>query len=324
MSDVMTKLGFHVASASRNGAGDLLKAGARLVVMLDQNMISEANHAGAVTIFRTQQGKGLDNPPGAVDMNYADMPRVAASWMASLIPIWSKNPGAKYYALNNEWDITATTSGMLLNLFTLECMKIAEAAGYPLCIFNWAEGNPSDDPVADGTPLSMEERLVTVLPALAHAVAAGHIIGLHVHADKSNDLQATGEHIALRHERFFRFCETYGMIPTVAITELSNGVGGVEPSLGKYLQAIAWWDQQVRSSKYADHILGGALYGFNAAETLSPAVPQLVKLMRKMPSPSPSPVIDPVVTFRGTCLQTRFTEIVEHVTRIGGTIERLT
>lgn len=310
------KLGFHVASASRKGASDLLKAGAALVTMVDQNMIAEAKAAGAITTFRTKRVPGEDNPLGIDRESLANMPGRAFDWLKALFPIWAANAGAHFYHLNNEWDIGDLDAGRKINAFTLEAMRIADGAGYKLAVFNFSMGCPSDN-LANGQPCSMEDRLETILPALSYAAAHDHAVSLHVHTDRG-DLPGTGEALALRFQRLLRYCKAHGFLPKVVITELSNGTGGIQPNMTRYLTAINWWNMAVQASEFAPQVLGGALYGFNAAETIAPAVPSLVKLMQIMAPPP-----DPIVTYRGTCPASVYDRVSAQVMAAGGTIEKV-
>ncbi len=317
----MTKLGFHVASNSRNGAGDLLVAGAAYVALVDTNMISEVRQKapGAVVSFRTRKGPGEDNPVGIDHEPLERIPQRAREWMDAIKPTWDKNPGADYYLPNNEWDIGTIGSGLCINSFALTCMQIAESWGKKLGILNFASGNPSDDEVA-GLPMSMEDRLVTVLPAMRYAAEHGHAISLHSHALQFGSLQASGEHIALRFQRLLRYCKMNGFLPNVLISELSNGVGGVEPNLGKFILEVGWWDAAVQASPFANQVLGGALYGFNAAETIAPAVKSLVRLMgRSVPLPLP---VDPPVSFSGSVPQSKYDQVVAAITAAGGSVTK--
>lgn len=315
----MTKLGFHVASASRNGAGDLLKAGAALVVCVDQNMIGEAKRAGAVVAYR-HKPDGLDNPEGIDQRTVAAIPPVAEAWMNRIMPEWAKNLGADYYLINNEWDIGSAESGHAINEFTLACMKIADAHGFKTGVFNFSTGCPSDDPSRGA--LTMEQRMNTIMPALIYATNHGHAISLHVHAVNHGNLKDTGENIALRYRRFLRYCAINGLKPNVIITELSNGVGGIEPNPGAYLEAIRWWDSEAQTGEFKDQLIGGALYGFNAAETLSPLVPKIAAVMRMTPTP-PQPPPAAIVSFRGTCPESRFETVSAVVVSAGATIEKV-
>lgn len=317
----MTKLGFHVASHKRTSVDALLRAGAALVVCVDQDMIAEAQRYGAVVAFRHKPG-GLDNPEGIDEASLADMPRIAADWMDRLMPVWRKNPGADYYLPNNEWDIGTVESGHKINEFTLACLKIANANGFKLGILNFSTGCPSDDP-AGGNPLTMEQRMNAIMPALIKATHDGHVISLHVHAVDRGDLQKTGEDIALRWRRFLRYCAINGLAPKVIITELSNGVGGVEPNQSHYLEAIRWWDSEAQTGEFRDQLVGGALYGFNVAETLTPAALKIAAVMKMQPivqppSPPPPPAI---VCFRGTCRGDAWDHVAAQVVAAGGAVE---
>jgi hypothetical protein len=315
----MTKLGFHVASGNRNGAGDLLKAGAALVVCVDQDMIAEAKRAGACVAFRTKP-KGLDNPEGIDTVIISAIPALADAWMQKVMPIWSLNPGADYYLPNNEWDIGSTYTGKLINEFALACMKIADAHGFKLGVFNFSTGCPSDDPV-NGVATTMEKRMNEIIPALIYATNHGHAISLHVHAVDKGDLQTTGENIALRYQRFLRYCAINGLHPKVIITELSNGVGGIEPNPNKYLESIHWWDLQAQAGEFSGQLVGGALYGFNAAETLSPLVSRIAAVMRMSVTPPPQP--STIVNFRGTCPEPLYEKVSAAAMSAGASIEKV-
>jgi hypothetical protein len=312
----MTKLGFHVASSNRNGAGDLLKAGAALVVCVDQNMIAEAKRAGACVAFRTK--KYLDNPEGIDKAIISSIPALADAWMQRIMPIWAMNQGADYYLLNNEWDIGTPYSGKLIGDFAFACMRIADANGFKLGVFNFSTGCPSDNPV-NGVACSMEKRMNEIMPALIYATNHGHAISLHVHALNHGNLPDTGENIALRYQRFLRYCAINGLRPKVIITELSNGVGGIEPNPNKYLDSIHWWDLQAQAGEFAGQLVGGALYGFNAAETLSPLVSRIAAVMRMSVTPTPPPAN--IVNFRGTCPEPLFEKVSAAAISAGASIE---
>lgn len=310
-----TLLGFHVASSKRTGVVDLLKAGARCVVMVDQNMIGEARAADAITAFRTKQVKGEDNPLGIDHEALANIPARAIAWMQQIEPIWARNLGATYYLPNCEWDIGDLDAGAKINSFAIECMKYGESRGYRLGILNFATGNPNDNPIA-GAPCSMEQRLDTVLPALRYCQQHGHMVSLHIHGD----LLRGDETIALRFNRLLRYCSARGFLPQVMITELSNGVGGIEPNLTEYLAAIAAWDKAARASPFVGQLLGAALYGFNAAETLRGGVPQIAAVMRAA-SDQDTPPAPTTISFRGEIARDQYAALAAFVTSRGGKIE---
>ncbi len=280
----MTKLGAHVAAARRNGLGELFEAGLACVVMVDQNVIADAKRAKAFSAFRTQRSKiGADNPP-----NLLQNPDVAEAWMKSLQPIWQMNAGADCYIVNNELDIGLLTDATALNIFYLRCMQIADNWNLKIGICSFSTGCPSDDGA-----LTLEQRWTPMLPAIKYASEHGHVVVLHAHS-LNQSLIETGEDIALRHQRSLRFFAKHGYRPRVLIGELSNGVGGVEPNLVGYLDNIVWWDTQVATSEWREQVIGGALYGFNEAETITPAVPRLAQwISQQHPVPPPPPIEPP-------------------------------
>lgn len=281
----MSKLGVHVASSRRPGIGQLLDAGAAVIVAVDQNLIDEAHAAGAKFAFRSQRSwMGEDNPPGLIEMALNDVPLLATRWMDSLWPIYRLNAGADWYIVNNELDISTTNSARKLNAFYLTCMGWCDAHGIKAGICSFSTGCPSDD---DG--LTLEERWEPMLPAVQYAADHGHAIVLHVHAVDRGPLSQTGEWIAYRHERSLRFFAQHNIRPLVIIGELSNGSGGVEPALTEYVREITAWDEHVMASPWRDQIIGGALYGFNVNETIASAVGPLAQWIAAHPTPTTPP-----------------------------------
>lgn len=141
----MTVLGVHVASDKRTGYGEILDAGPACVVAVDQNVIGEARRRApkAAIAFRSMKSPlGEDNMPGLIDAAEKDWRPMADRWMASLFPLWAKNPGADYYIVNNELDISTLRSAQALNVFYLRCMELAEGAGYHIGICSFSAGCP--------------------------------------------------------------------------------------------------------------------------------------------------------------------------------------
>jgi hypothetical protein len=288
----MSKLGIHVASSKRNGFGQLLSAGVACVVSIDQNIMAEVREKApkAVIAFRTQQSPiGEDNPPGLIDAPLAQVPAIADAWMDSLLPIWARNPGADYYLVNNELDVSTLHSAQALNAFYLRCMVRAEAHDLRLGIGSFSTGCPSDD-----AGLTLEQRWEPLLPAVEHAAIFGHVMVLHAHALGAN-LMDVAEDIAFRHERSLAYFAQHGLNSKVLLGEISNGTGGVQPSLDTFMVNVGWWDVRAMNSPWRKQVIGAALYGFNAGETLTPAVGELVDWIQTHPDPiaPPPPPIEP-------------------------------
>lgn len=282
----MSELGVHVASNNRTGFGEILDAGPAVVVSVDQNVMAEVRRRapGAVIAFRTQLPDGADNPPGLLETPIADIPLVATRWCESRYPIWAGNPGADYYIVNNELDVSTIESAEKLNAFFLACMAWCETNNLRAGICSFSTGCPSDD-----GGLTLEQRWAPLLPSVAYAEQHGHVLVLHAHAMEHGPLSTTGQSIAYRHERSLLYFAQHGLTPEVIIGELSNGVGGVEPDVTKYMAEIGAWDVHVMESPWRDQVIGGALYGFNAAETLRPAASAISSWIAANPTP-----IDPI------------------------------
>lgn len=292
----MSELGVHVASNNRTGFGDILDAGPAVVVTVDQDVMAEVRQRApkAKIAFRTQQPDGADNPPGLLETPIADIPLVATRWCESRWPIWEVNPGADWYIVNNELDVSDLDSARKLNAFYLACMAWLETHGLRAGICSFSTGCPSDD-----GGLTLEQRWEPLLPAVAYAARHGHVIVLHAHAMDHGPLSRTGESMAYRHERSLRYFAAHGIKPLVIIGEVSNGVGGVEPNVSEYMVEIGAWDVHVMDSVWRDQVVGGALYGFNAAETLRPAASEIASWIVEHPTPiTPiEPPPDPIRTY---------------------------
>ena len=295
----MSKLGLHVASGKRSGFGEILNAGAAVVVAVDQDVRAEVRQRAplAKLAFRTQQPDGLDNPSGLLETPLSDIPLVAARWCESRYPIWQRNAGADWYIVNNELDVSTLESAAKLNAFYLACMTWCEGVGLRAGICSFSTGCPSDD-----GGLTLEQRWQPLLPAIAYAALHGHVVVLHAHPMDHGPLSQTGESIAYRHERTLRYFAQHGLKPLVIIGELSNGVGGIEPNVPAYMLEVGAWDVHVMDSVWRDQVIGGALYGYNAAETLRPAAFEIASWIAAHPTPTtpidpPPPPPDPIRTY---------------------------
>lgn len=289
----MSYLGLHIASGVRPRFGDYLRAGLSCVVCLEQNVQSEVKSISpsTKTFWRTQKPKGLDNPQGFMDFSVEQMPAVATNWMNGLRPYWLLNKH-DVLIVNNEQDIGTLESGRKLNAFNLQCMKVAESWGDKVGICSYSTGNPTDD-----GGLTCEQRWETVLESVQYALEHGHYLVLHAHINQQKDhFGDTG----FRHERALRFFEARGLKTSrewIVLGEWSNGTGGVQNNTYDYMNNVRAWDTYALSSPYSTNLVGAALYGFNSAETLQDATPQLLEWIGKNPGKyTPPPVTSNVIT----------------------------
>lgn len=307
-------LGLHIASPVRYRFGDFLSMPAAaggylpLVVTIDQSVQQEVKAVSerTLTAWRTQKSPmGEDNPPGFMDHKLEDMPDLAVHWMNSLWPYWVTNRH-DVLIINNEQDIGTLEHSQKLNAFNMRCMDVADSWGIPIGICSFGTGNPSDD-----AGLTLEQRWVPMIPSIRRAAMGGHYLVLHAHAAQYSPLMNCENTIAFRHERSLRFFNAHGIQPGrkwVIIGELSNGGGGVEPNVTEYMRNVKWWDERAYNSVYSEDVVGGALYGYNAAETLRPAADQLIDwiTLRSRPDPIPQPVHETTVTFDGDGLSVTY------------------
>lgn len=297
-------IGVQISDSSRTGLGRWLDACAAsgapvaCVFAVDQEVARETKQRSprTVTFFRSKQSPlGEDTPQG---IDHADnQEEIAEEWMASLLPHYQANAGFDYAVFDNEWDIGDLDAGAKINKFNLRCMQIVDrwGLGFHAGALSFSTGNPKDDPLADGTPLSMEQRLATILPAIQYACEHGHVLIFHVHA---RDIMTTGEDVALRIHRILRYLadasqhpEFGSLRPMCAFGEFSNGVEGIEPNLAAWLIAVKWYDEQLRHSPWRDQIIGFALYGYTTDATIAPAIDGLIEWMTGLPE---LPAIDPI------------------------------
>lgn len=270
------------------------------VFAVDQEVATETamRSPRTLTFFRSKQSPmGEDNPEGV--LTNPDVEGVAEAWMASLKQHYQANHGFDYAVFNNEWDIGDLSAGEKINRFQLRCMQIVDrwSLGFLAGALSFSTGCPSDDPLPDGTPLSMEQRLATILPAIQYACAHDHVLIFHVHGQ---DIVHSGESIALRIHRILRYLadasqhpEFGSLRPMCAFGEFSNGVEGIEPNYTEWLQAVTWYDDQLRNSPWRDQIIGFALYGYTAAATIAPAIDDLIVWMTGLTELPPIDPIDP-------------------------------
>lgn len=297
-------IGVQISSSSRTEFGEWLDACAvsgapvACVFAVDQEVARETKRRSprTVTFFRSKQSPlGEDNPEGI--LTNPDVEGVAEAWMASLKPHYQTNSGFDYAVFNNEWDVGDRDAGEKINRFNLRCMQIVDrwGLGFRAGALSFSTGCPSDDKLPDGTPLSLEQRLETILPAIQYACEHGHVLVFHVHGQ---DIIHSGESIALRIHRILRYLadasqhpEFGSLRPLCAFGEFSNGVEGIEPNYTEWLQAVTWHDNQLRNSPWRDQIIGFALYGYTAAATIAPAIDDLIIWMTGLPE---LPVITPI------------------------------
>lgn len=266
-----TFLGFHYPSTgNRDDLGLAMNAGANGICTYDCGFPKIAGQFRA-TRFSVE---GQDNP-----QNFYTNPRQAAlDWFRALQPAWSANPGADCRIVNNELDIETPWHATQQNIFYLQFMQLCDTVGVKAGICSYAGGNPSDNPLVDGTPCSLEERWRPLLPAIKYAGDHGHYVVLHIHQQDHGNMETPGgQQVSLRHRRSIAYwlnnalhpeCQI-GRPPQVVFNEVSNGVGGVEPTENEYLASIIWLDQTLRADPYNALYTVIGLYQAGGAERLT-------------------------------------------------------
>lgn len=266
-----TFLGFHYPpTGNRNGLGAFVDAGAAGAATYQCSFTIRPNFFYATRF----QANGADNPPNF----YTDPLQAARDHFAGQQLKWQQNPGAMARLSNNELDIETPWHGQQQVIFDLEFMRLCETVGEHAGICNYAGGNPSDNPLIDGTPCSLEDRWRSVLPAIKYAGEHGHYVALHIHQqDKGLMESPSGQSISLRHRRGIAYWLNNALHPECIITvppriifnEVSNGVGGVEPDLNAYIHSVTWLDQYMRSDPYNALYCMLGLYQAGGGEPIS-------------------------------------------------------
>lgn len=319
-----TFLGVHYPPVGRrNGLGYLLDAGAAGVATFDCGFPAKPGQFYA-TRFTVN---GADNPEDF----YTDPHGSARRWVVSQAVRWNLNPGAHCRIINNELDMETPQHAEKQNIFYLSAMQAVEEL-YPtekIGICSYAGGNPSDNPLLDGTPCSLEQRWRPMLPAIKYAGEHGHYVVLHIHQqDKGNMETQEGQSVSLRHRRSIAYWLDNAAHPECVITkppriifnEVSNGVGGVEPSENQYIASVTWLDQQLRGDPYNSLYVMLGLYQAGGAEPISErAYARLAMYINGLdeikinPLPvDPPPVEDDPVYFFGTCGRSKINDLTEY------------
>jgi len=271
-----TFLGVHYpAVGKRNGLGVFLDSGAAGLATFDCGYPAKPDQFYA-TRFTVN---GADNP----DDFYQDPHGSARRWIVSQAIRWALNPGARCRIINNELDIETPWHAEQQNKFFLSAMQAVDELypGEKIGICSYAGGNPSDNPLVDGAPCSLEDRWKPMLPAIKYAGEHGHYVVLHIHQQDNGNMETDGgKHVSLRHRRSIAYWLDNSKHPDCIITkppkiifnEVSNGIGGVEPNEDQYIASVTWLDQQLRSDPYNSLYTVLGLYQAGGAEPISERV----------------------------------------------------
>jgi len=306
----MSKLGVHVSAGNRRGFGEFLKtcAGSPVPVVfsVDQDVWPDVQQFSPTTlvVFRHQNKDprtGGQDGPG--DAYVGDPVKSAQRWLAANMPTWRKNR-AHYYAPLNEQDAGTLPGYTWLNLFSLECLRLADEQGFKLALYGFSGGNPRDG-VTDLDRSTLEDKWRELIPSLQYAKQHGHILLLHEYGFDSpaaNDgprasLRASAPHLALRYRRSYRFLHQFNADPPLVISEAGSGVGGFG-SLGQaaWLADAVWYDSELVRDRV---VLGCCLYQVGGAENIKDALPALGKYIAATPTPAPESGALPVVLETG-------------------------
>lgn len=246
-----SKLGVHIVQGARNGYGHIYLKGAHeagapvpLVKSIDDYAPLEeakATDPKTVTIFRTFREK--DTPEG----NFTGDPvAVAQAWMQRQMQHWQ--PGrADYFEPINEPDPATLEGYRWLNDFSMECMRIAEPAGFKLCLYNFAAGVPEVHEFRE------------LLPSLRRARDHGHVLGLHEYGlGETGSMRDSAGGTTLRYRLFYdEVLKPAGLSDLkIFITEAAPR-GGHHFEPGTFLDDVLWYDSEVRQDPY---VIGVALF----------------------------------------------------------------
>lgn len=168
---IRTKFGAHVVFGSRNGYGDLARAGMAGVLAVDEGgALTEADAMSpdTVTIYRTQDFY-LDAPAGLDQATPAEAVAIADAIWPALRAEFDRNP-ADLYTVLNEPAAHDTSVMPAYAAFEARAAALAEADGRRLCLLNLAGGTPTLDVWRQYW-----------LPHIAALTARGHVYGRHAY-----------------------------------------------------------------------------------------------------------------------------------------------
>jgi len=246
--------------------------------------------------FKNDHGEGMDGPG---DMYRGNPIESARQWMPEQMASWQLNR-AHYYAPLNEQDPASLDDFAWLNVFTVECLRIADTAGFKLALFGFSSGNPKHllDGQGEvvGTPEQCWEKL---LPSLKYAKAHGHILLLHeygfdspaANGGRATSLRASAPYLALRYRDAIRYLHPFEADPPVIIGECSAGVG-YTPDFGDaaWLLDTIWYDNELMRDAI---VIGACLYQLGGAENFKAVLPVLSDYIAFHPTVDPEPDPDP-------------------------------
>jgi hypothetical protein len=268
---VKTFLGGHYPpTGRRNGLGIFMEAGYAGLATYQCGYPIQAGR----WYFTRFQANGTDNPPNF----YTNPLQAARDHFNGQQLKWIQNPGAAARLSNNELDIETPGHAEQQKIFYIEFMRLCETVGEKAAICNYAGGNPSDNPLLDGTPCTLEDRWHPMLPAIKYAGEHGHFVALHIHQQDVGPMESPGgQSVSLRHRRSIAYWLNNAAHPECIITqpprivfnEVSNGVGGIEPNEDGYFTSVTWLDQQFRNDPYNSLYTVICLYQAGGGEPIS-------------------------------------------------------
>lgn len=168
------KVGSHIVIGSRNGYGDLAKAGQAVVVSVDDGgVLTETKNAypNTVTIFRPTEPDPpfyLEAPHGIDQWDEQTAIANANATYPQFKSKWLLNPADYYIVLNEPFAEQDNINVYLAYERTL--IDLAHADGFRICMLNLAGGSPT-----------FETWKELVVPHLAYGFSKGAIYGRHAY-----------------------------------------------------------------------------------------------------------------------------------------------
>jgi hypothetical protein len=280
----MTSLGAHITGGPRNGYGEFAAANPRICCAVNEGgaLVEAKEKSGGHTVTIFRDTTVYLEAPGDINNKRPDVTwaEFAAYWWPRLLNKWAQNP-ADYYTITNEQGGNDPRSIENLVNYEREIMKLANAAGYQVCVLNLAGGSPGD--------FQMWQELLA--PFIIEAWQAGNIYGRHVYG---GDLVHQGGRILggqpERPIEEVTWLNSQGHYGGLAITECGLDGGFGFAGIDRFFKQMTGYEQELRF--YSD-IIGICMWNLGnwqaADANWSAAIPRFVEYMEANPTPAWQP-----------------------------------
>ncbi len=289
----MSKFGFHISAGTRTGFGTVLancynaKSPIKIIHALDQNVWDDIiKYSPSTKLIYRHQINGRDNPENMFSGTEQEIRNRAINWMNQMRVNWNLNR-ADYYAPLNEPNPDTLAQCKALDIFMDQCIILAESWGLKLALPGFSTGTPSDD-----SGVTRYQRWAEMLPSLTKMKKGGHLLNLHEYGfDKT--LKDSAPNHATRFRSAVTYLSQFNADPQIVVTECSPGAGYDKADSAEFfINDLAWYDNEVMTGQYWEHIIGFCAYQLGGAENYYAILPKIGEYISTHPDPiTPPPKI---------------------------------